>query len=91
MSRRSRETGVFTTKTRQSEHQTIAVSEKKQNLILQVKEFSGFSVHGKSQESGLIGVFPLMHLALQGPHPAGSHPESPQGAPLRVAAVSFAY
>ena len=46
-------------------------------------------MYGKMQEPGLIEIIPLIcTLATQGQYLVLSHPESPQGAPLRMAAVA---
>ena len=46
-------------------------------------------MYGKMQEFGLTEIIPLIFTsAIRGQYPVLSHPESPQGAPLGVAAVA---
>ena len=46
-------------------------------------------MYGKRQESGLIGIIPLICTsAVWGQDPAFLHPESPEGAQLGAAAVA---
>ena len=46
-------------------------------------------MYGKMQESGLTEIISLICTsALWGQYPVLSHPQSPQGAPLGVAAVT---
>ena len=47
-------------------------------------------MYGKMQESGLFKIIPLLCIsAVWGQCPGLYHPESPQGAPLGVAAAAY--